>query len=74
MLVLTRKANQSIRVMVGGQEIMVTIGQIRGDKVRLAFDAPADVKILRSELPVRAVESPEMAIQALNSELRDLVG
>lgn len=53
MLVLTRKANQSIRVMVGGQEIMVTIGQIRGDKVRLAFDAPADVKILRSELQVR---------------------
>lgn len=54
MLVLTRRVNESVRVMVEGQEVMVTIGQIQGDKVRLAFDAPADVKILRSELPVRA--------------------
>ena len=75
MLVLTRRVNESVRVMVGGVEFMVTVGQLRGDKVRIVFDAPPEVKILRSELPVRSVEmSPEIAIAASTSELRELVG
>ena len=38
MLVLTRNANQSIMI---GHDIVVTVLEIRGDQVRLAFERPA---------------------------------
>jgi carbon storage regulator len=47
MLVLSRKKME--RVMIGGN-IVVTVLEIRGEKVRLDIEAPADVEILREEL------------------------
>ncbi|MBL9085257.1 MAG: carbon storage regulator [Planctomycetales bacterium] len=47
MLVLTRKVGERIRV---GESIDVVVTEIRGDKVRLGFEAPPEVKILREEL------------------------
>lgn len=47
MLVLSRKTGESI-VIGGGIEIRVV--QIRGDRVRLGFDAPFQVRIQRCEL------------------------
>jgi carbon storage regulator CsrA len=52
MLVLTRKRNESVRVSIGGKELTLTVNRIKGDSVRLAFDAPREVQILRTELPV----------------------
>lgn len=51
MLFLTRKLNQSITI---GDDIKVTITKIKGmTSVSLAIQAPANVKILRSELNKR---------------------
>jgi len=47
MLVLSRKRDQKIII---NNNIVITVIEIRGDKVRLGFEAPQDVKILREEL------------------------
>lgn len=47
MLVLSRKKNESIVV---NDHIVITIVEIRGDKVRLGIEAPRDVPIHRSEI------------------------
>ena len=49
MLVLSRKTGQSI--VISGR-ITLTVNRIAGNRVALAFDAPRDVHIRRSELPV----------------------
>lgn len=53
MLVLTRKVNESVVIIVPPsakeQRITVTL-KTRYEVVRLAFDAAAEVKILRTEL------------------------
>lgn len=47
MLVLTRKINETI--VIGGR-IRVTMTSIRNRQVRLAIDAPPEVRIVRQEL------------------------
>jgi carbon storage regulator len=48
MLVLSRKKDET--VVIAGGDIVVTVLEIRGDKVRLGIDAPKDVSIHRSEV------------------------
>ena len=47
MLVLSRKKNESIVI---NDDIVVTIVEIRGDKVRLGIEAPRDVPVHRREV------------------------
>jgi carbon storage regulator len=47
MLVLSRKRDESIVV---GEEIIVTVVDIQGDKVRLGINAPIDVPVHRMEV------------------------
>lgn len=47
MLVLSRKKNESIVV---DENIVITVVEIRGDKVRLGIQAPREVPIHRSEV------------------------
>lgn len=47
MLVLSRQRDESIVI---AEEITVTIVDIRGDKVRLGIQAPADVPVHRREV------------------------
>ena len=47
MLVLSRQRDESIII---GDNIVITIVDIRGDKVRLGIEAPKDVTVIRSEL------------------------
>lgn len=47
MLVLSRKQNESIVI---NDQIVVTVIEVRGDKVRLGIQAPRDVPIHRSEV------------------------
>jgi carbon storage regulator len=47
MLVLTRKRGESILI---GDDIRITLVQIKGQGVRLGIECPKDVKILREEL------------------------
>ncbi len=47
MLVLTRKKNESIII---DDNIVITVVDVRGDKVRLGIDAPKDVPVHRREV------------------------
>ena len=51
MLVLTRKTSESIVITLpDGTHIHVLVQEVRGDKVRLAFQAGKDVVIHRLEV------------------------
>lgn len=50
MLVLTRKPGE--KVIIGGN-ITVTVVEVKGNKVRLAFEAPDQIHIMREELIAR---------------------
>lgn len=47
MLVLSRKKNESIVI---NENIVITVVEVRGDKVRLGIQAPREVPIHRSEV------------------------
>lgn len=47
MLVLTRKVDE--RIMIG-EDIVITVVDIRGDKVRLGIEAPAEIPVHREEV------------------------
>jgi carbon storage regulator len=47
MLVLSRQRDESIMI---GDKVVVTIVDIRGDKVRLGIEAPAEIPVHRQEV------------------------
>lgn len=47
MLILTRKQGEAFLI---GDNIEISIAEINGDKIRIAIDAPREVKVLRKEL------------------------
>lgn len=47
MLILARKTNETIMI---GDNIKITVVEIRGDKVRLGIVAPENVKVDRKEI------------------------
>jgi carbon storage regulator len=49
MLVLTRKANQSIMI---GDEVEISVLSVSGEKVRIGIEAPREVPIYRKEIYV----------------------
>ncbi len=70
MLVLTRKANQSIMI---GDTIEVSVLSVLGEKVRLGIQAPRDVPVFRKEvfLEIQAqnLEAAESSKEALAQAL-----
>lgn len=50
MLVLSRKADQSIKIGSGPNVITITVLQIDHGKIRLGIDAPKEMPIYREEL------------------------
>jgi carbon storage regulator len=46
-LVLTRRANQSIMI---GSDVVVTVLEVRGDQVRIGIEAPRSVSVHREEV------------------------
>jgi len=47
MLILSRKTNEKIMI---GDDISISIIEIRGDQVRIGVDAPKSVKVFRQEV------------------------
>ena len=47
MLILSRKVNEKIMI---GEDVSVSVIEIRGDQVRLGVDAPKTVKVFRQEV------------------------
>jgi carbon storage regulator len=73
MLILTRKKGQAFFL---NDEIKITVHEIGGESVRIAIDAPKDVRILREELVEETKQMNEAAgAQQVNleniSKLRD---
>lgn len=62
MLILTRKRQQSVRI---GEDIVVTVLDVKGDQIRLGFEAPREVTVLRQEVYEAVKESNEKAASML---------
>ena len=60
MLVLSRRINESIQI---GEDVEVTIIDVRGDVVRLGIKAPQKTQIWRKELWDAIVEENKKAAQ-----------
>ncbi len=60
MLVLTRGLKQQI--VIGDQRITVTVLEVKGGRVRLGIEAPADVSVRRQELLEPKQEFEELVL------------
>ncbi len=74
MLVLSRKSQESI-VVDGG--IVITILEVKGNRVRMGVSAPDDVRILRAELarqrPVANAACPPAVVGLARPPMPDSV-
>ncbi|MDN7124577.1 carbon storage regulator CsrA [Pseudidiomarina terrestris] len=58
MLILSRKAGESLKI---GDNVTITIAEVRGSQVRIQIDAPRDVAVHREEVYYRIQQ--ELAAQ-----------
>lgn len=65
MLVLSRQRDETIMI---GDEIEITVVDIRGDKVRLGINAPARIAVHRKEVYDAIRKENEQAAQAARSD------
>jgi len=56
MLILTRRINEALRI---GDEVSVTVLEIKGNQVRLGVNAPRDVSVHREEIYQRIQDSAQ---------------
>jgi carbon storage regulator len=70
MLVLTRKPDQSIMV---GNDIEITVLEVRGEQVRLGIRAPRHVAVHRKEVFEQIRQENQKASAASTDTLPDLV-
>ncbi len=72
MLALTRKVGERIVI---GDSIVVTVVSIKGDNIRLAIEAPKEVKIYRGEIfDAIVAENQQAAVPMDLAELDILKG
>ena len=60
MLTLTRTVGETIRI---GDDIIVTVAEVRSGTVRISIDAPREVRILREEVHERITLANTVAAQ-----------
>ena len=65
MLALSRKLNESIII---GNEIEITILEVKGDQVKIGINAPKSVPIYRKEIYLQIKESNQEAAGSQASE------
>lgn len=73
MLILTRRVGQSVVI---GDDIVVTVVEVRGDSVRIGVDAPRSVDVHREEVYRELQSANEQAASPAPGAveaLRDLV-
>lgn len=58
MLVLTRKLGENIRI---GDQVKITVLEVRSGQVKLGIEAPPDVKVHREEIYARIQEENRRA-------------
>ncbi len=60
MLILSRKINEKIKI---GNDITLTIIEVRGDQVKIGVEAPKHVKVFREEV-FQAIQEENKAAAA----------
>lgn len=60
MLILTRKPGESLYI---GDEVIVTVVEIKGNQVRVGIKAPADKRIYREEIYMQILEENKKAAE-----------
>ena len=68
MLVLSRKKNESIII---ADHIVITVVEIRGDKVRLGIEAPKEIPVHRQEI-YDAIQREEKATAEATAKAAEL--
>lgn len=68
MLILSRKMNEKIMI---GEDISLTIIEIRGDQVKVGVEAPKSVKVFRQEV-YEAIQSENRAAAVSGTNLDGL--
>ena len=71
MLVLTRRLNQSIKI---GDDIEITVIEVRGDQVRLVVSAPRDVSVHRKEVYLQIQQENRAAAAVDPAGALDAIG
>jgi carbon storage regulator len=66
MLTLTRKSGEQIRI---GDDILITVREVRGNQVRLGIEAPRSVHVYREELYQKLAEINREAAGASPNDL-----
>lgn len=61
MLLLTRKLGENIRI---GDDVKITIVEVKGNHVKLGIDAPPSVKVHREEIYERIQQERQRAAQS----------
>ena len=69
MLVLTRKPRQQIMI---GDDIVVNVVDVQGDNVRIAIEAPREVKIYRGEIYYAIQEENKQAVMMEGIDYKNL--
>ncbi|MFA6506600.1 MAG: carbon storage regulator CsrA [Treponemataceae bacterium] len=64
MLILSRKLNEKIMI---GDDIAISVIEIRGDQVKLGVDAPRSVKVFRREVFDAIMEENRAAAESLST-------
>ena len=71
MLVLSRHRDESIMI---GDDVVITIVDIRGDKVRLGIDAPQSIPVHRQEVYDAIQRENQNAAQLRPADTRGIGG
>ncbi len=66
MLVLSRQRDESIFI---GDNIKITVVDIRGDKVRLGIEAPSEIPVHRQEV-YEAIQREQQRIGSITVEIQ----
>ena len=64
MLILSRKTDQQIKI---GDDITLTIIEIRGEQVKIGVEAPKSIKVFRQEV-FSAIKSENTAALNVNTD------
>ncbi len=70
MLALTRKVGERIVI---GDNIVLTIVDIKGDSIRLGIDAPKEIKIYRGEIYDTIVAENQQSAQTVALDKMDIL-
>jgi carbon storage regulator len=73
MLILTRKPGESLYI---GDNVKVTIVEIKGNQIRVGIEAPSDLRIYREEIYLQILDENKKAAEGvgLDSSLDQLSG